>query len=111
MVDPLPIDPQQTPGLGGSAGPSGIGGKPSTSESAASKAGGVEFSMLLERLEARASDLAQETRGVDGPDELGRAVDTARASLEEALSLKDQLLEAYRQAERQGGAQPGKAAG
>lgn len=109
MMDPLPIDPQKTLGLGG---PAGVGGKPNAgkAEAEAAEAGGFEFRLLLERLETRASDLAQATRAVDSPDELGRAVDTARASLEEALSLKDQLLEAYRQAERQNGEHPGRAA-
>ena len=110
MVDPLPIDQQQTLGLGGPRGPGGLDAPQPASKTGLDTAGSVEFRLLLERLELRASDLAEETRGVDGPAELGRAVDTARASLEEALSLKDQLLEAYRQAERQGGEQRGGAA-
>ena len=92
MVDPLPIDPKNVSGL------DAVGGKQPALESN-DKSAGVEFRAMLERLETRASDLAEKTEQDDGPDELGRAVDSARESLEEALTLKDQLLEAYRQAE------------
>ena len=95
MVDPLPIDPKHV------SGPDSVGGQPSARKPSTEESAGVEFRAMLERLENRASDLAEKTEQVEGPDELGRAVDSARESLEEALSLKDQLLEAYRQAERQ----------
>jgi len=106
MAEPLPIDPQQSsipslPGVG-KAGP------PAKRDEA--QPTGVEFRALLERLQARAHDLADESSRVQSPDELGRAVDTARASLKEALSLKDRLLEAYRQNQTQSDAQPGKGA-
>jgi len=100
MVDPLPIDPQQASGLDRLGN---LGGQPSPQKTDGERAGAAEFRVMLERLEARATNLAEESRGVENPGELGRAVDSARASLEEALSLKDQLLEAYRQAERQDG--------
>ena len=104
MVDPLPINPESV------TGPGRVGADSPAQRTDADKASGIEFRALLERLETRASDLAEKTEQVDGPDELGRAVDTARASLEEALSLKDQLLEAYRQAERQDSAPRGREA-
>lgn len=104
MVDPLPIDPKHVAGL------DSLGGKPPAQRSGVEQSASVEFRAMLERLETRASDLAAKTEQVDGPDQLGRAVDSARASLEEALTLKDQLLEAYRQAEQQDAANRGREA-
>lgn len=59
------------------------------------------FRALLESLEQRAAEL----RGprADSPDDLAGAVDRARASLEDALDLKDRLLEAYRAERTRGG--------
>ena len=59
------------------------------------------FQVLLERLQASADALQQESASVGKPDELAGAVDRARESLEDALELKDELLEAWRQASRQ----------
>lgn len=71
--------------------PSGGASSSSRSES------GVEFRALLERLEERAAALeADRAEGGDRA-ELAGAVDRARATFEDALSLSDQLLEAYRE--------------
>jgi len=58
------------------------------------------FEALLEQLEQRAQRLRDREGEVNDPAGLSGAVDDARASLEDALSLGDRLLEAYRQASR-----------
>ncbi len=60
------------------------------------------FEALLERLTARAADLDVKSRGVARPEDLPGAVDAARASLEDALTLGEQLLEAYQAEQRRG---------
>ena len=62
---------------------------------------GPAFHVLLERLQARADELERTSVNVNDPERLAGAVDTARASLEDALSLSDQILEAYREAQQQ----------
>lgn len=54
------------------------------------------FEALLERLEARAAELQERSKTLSGPAELPGAIDAARVSLEEALHLGEELLEAYR---------------
>ncbi len=61
---------------------------------------GAAFKTLLEKLENEARDLRQASEGL-GPAELSGAVDRARSSLDDALSLGDQLLEAYRASQHQ----------
>jgi hypothetical protein len=56
---------------------------------------------MLDKIEERARSLAQDSRAVERPEQLAGAVDSARESLEDVLSLKDRLLEEYRQAQRQ----------
>ena len=73
----------------GQVGPGSPASRPTTETGAAFKA-------LLEKLEHQARDLAEVSENVDGPAELAGAVDSARSSLEDALSLSDRLLEAYR---------------
>lgn len=58
------------------------------------------FHVLLEKLQRSAAELSQDSVEVDAPEELADAVGKAKASLNDALSLSDQLLEAWR-AERQ----------
>ena len=60
--------------------------------------GGPAFHALLEKLQQSARSLSADSENVDKPDELSGAVDRARSTLNDALSLSDQLLEAYRQA-------------
>ena len=71
---------------------------PSTTES------GAAFRVLLEQLEERARELSARSAEVTDASELAGAVDSARASLDEALTLGERLLEAYREARLQGGA-------
>jgi hypothetical protein len=55
---------------------------------------------LLEQLEDRTRALALESQKDLSKDDLAGAVDNARASLEQMLTLKDQLLEAWRAAQQ-----------
>ena len=59
------------------------------------------FQVLLDRLQQRARELEETRETVDDPARLAGAVDSARASLADALSLGEELLEAYRQAQSQ----------
>lgn len=69
------------------------GAKPSSSTNATS---GVAFQALIDELETKARQLAADSQKVAGPTDLAQAVDRAHASLQDALSLSDRLLEAYR---------------
>ena len=94
-------DPIQNSGPREPSRPIGPGGDIGATRSASNTEtdrNGPAFEALLEKLEARALDLKRTTEEVAGPTELSGAVDRARASLDDALSLGDQLLEAYRQA-------------
>ncbi len=62
---------------------------------------GPAFHVLLERLQARAQELEKSSPNVNDPERLAGAVDSARESLEDALSLSDQILEAYHEAQQQ----------
>jgi len=86
-------DPAHGPGATGAAKP-----QPKT----AAGAGSPAFHVLLERLQRQASELGEASRSVDDPAGLAGAVDTARASLEDAQSLAQQLLEAFRGAQVRG---------
>ena len=59
-------------------------------------AGTPAFRVLLDRLSESAQELRQQAAGLSKPEHLAGAVDSARESLNEALSLGDQLLEAWR---------------
>lgn len=63
--------------------------------------GGAVFRALLDDLQEKAQKLREDGRAVDGPAELAGAVETAAKSIAGALSLSDQLLEAYRAAQQQ----------
>jgi len=76
-------------------------GRPSPSQSPEVRPAGPAFEAMLERLEARAAELEEKSRGLAGPAELPGALDTARVSLEEALHLGKELLEAYHAARTQ----------
>lgn len=67
-------------------------------EPTATRPGGPAFEALLERLEARAAELQEKSKTLSGATELPGALDAARVSLEEALHLGEELLEAYRAA-------------
>lgn len=77
------------------------GGAPSSKISQASGAQttqGAAFKALLEKLENKTRDLQEATDALTDPAQLADAVDHARTSLDDAVSLGDQLLEAYRAA-------------
>lgn len=68
----------------------------------AGEAGGTPaFQVLLERLQRSAQSLEASSKALDDPSKLAGAVDIARTSLDDALSLGDQLLEAFREASTQ----------
>lgn len=69
-----------------------------TNADAGSIAAGAAFQALLERLETHARELEVQSRSIDNPKDLTGAVDRAHASLQDALSLSDRLVEAYREA-------------
>lgn len=73
----------------------GVGG---SSRSEKPQADGAAFRALLEKLEASAQDLKQQAGEERRAGDLAGAVDDAGASLADALSLSDRLLEAYREA-------------
>ena len=98
-----PIQGAGAHGLNGPTGPTGPNGPtgPTSERSASSPEAarsGAAFEALLEKLETRAQDLKQTAEEVAGPTDLSGAMDQARESLDDALSLGDRLLEAYRQA-------------
>jgi hypothetical protein len=63
---------------------------------AAASGNGPAFEALLEKLQAQAEGLRQKSEELSEPSQLASAVDMARSSLDDALSLSQQLLEAYR---------------
>jgi len=93
-MDKLPQLPATAPET---VRPARITGRPPSSET---RTAVPAFEALLERLEARAAELEEKTKTLSGPAELPAALDTARVSLEEALQLGEELLEAYRAARR-----------
>lgn len=56
----------------------------------------VAFRALLERLRSNADQLAQSSEQASDAKSLSNALGDAQASLRDALSLSEQLLEAYR---------------
>ena len=57
---------------------------------------GAAFRAVLERLEEKTRALGEASENLDDPSRLGDAVLSARASVEEAVSLGTDLIEAYR---------------
>ena len=98
----MSLTPDNAPlqGLGSTSptNPTGVG---QGSSAASSPQNGAAFRALLERLEEQASSLEAQSRSVQDASGLAGAVDTARASLEDAVSLSEDLLEAYREALQQ----------
>lgn len=100
MSDTAPILPsagqaagvQQVAGVGGARRAGASGGE-----------GALAFKALLDQLEQRAQALESTSRKELAQGDLPGAVDNARESLEQMLSLKDQLLEAWRASQHSGG--------
>lgn len=91
---------------GGNLDPTRRTGGAAPSKPGSLSADAPAFRALLERLEVQAKDLAREKDGVDRPEELSQATEHARETLTGALELRDQLLEAYRQAQSNNSATP-----
>ncbi|MCB9916271.1 MAG: hypothetical protein H6828_14170 [Planctomycetes bacterium] len=81
------------------AGVGGIGGANAPASQKPTTANGPAFQALLEKLQQQAKHLQRDSETVERPEDLSGAVDRAQASLEQALSLSDKLLEAYREAQ------------
>lgn len=71
---------------------------PKQSSPTVAASGGPSFQALLEKLEGQAQGLGAQANGPEGMDDLGGAVADARTSLNAALDLGRDLLEAYREA-------------
>ena len=95
MVDPNPIQSplKPLPGVGSSS-------PAAPSKGVTSPENGAHFRALLDQLQTQVQGLQKTGESPLQADELAGAVDQARTSLEDALSLKDQLLEAYRAAQQ-----------
>lgn len=62
---------------------------------------GAAFKVLLERLEQQTQKLREDGTSLADPSELAGAVDRAKHSIDDAVSLSEELLEAYRAARHQ----------
>jgi hypothetical protein len=99
MTEPSPLNrPDQSRPIGA---PEGVSGAKPGAAPAKTSEGGVEFQAMLDRIEERARELSAASSDPLQPQELAGAVDRARESLEDVMTLKEQLLEAYRQAQSQ----------
>ncbi len=67
-----------------------------TPPGAATSTGGPAFQKLLSKLQTKANDLCSCSGDVDDSEQLRGAVEQARTTLIDALSLGDQVLEAFR---------------
>lgn len=97
MLDPLSSSSNLTP-LSGAQALSGAERKEGVQGD-----GAMAFKALLDQLEQRANALELESKKDLSKDDLAGAIDNARASLEQMLSLKDRLLEAWRASQQQDG--------
>lgn len=68
-------------------------------------AAGAAFRALLERLEEKSKALGKATETLDDPRRLGDAVKHARSSVEDAVLLGSDLLEAYRATQQRAASQ------
>lgn len=83
------VDPVSIPKVGSTQAP------PQT-DTVRSTENGTAFKALLEQLAERARELEKTSAKPVDATELAGAVEEAHGSLQEALSLSDQLIEAYR---------------
>ncbi|MFT7484670.1 MAG: hypothetical protein ACI9F9_000514 [Candidatus Paceibacteria bacterium] len=80
----------------GSTGPAQAGQR--AADEAARTKGGPAFQAMLDQLQAKSKSLSADSASVEKPEDLSGAVNRAKSTLTDALSLSDQLLEAFRQA-------------
>ncbi|MFT7669340.1 MAG: flagellar hook-basal body complex protein FliE [Planctomycetota bacterium] len=99
MVDNIPINNSSPLNKPGSIAPAA----PSNEGAAAQSTGGLAFRGMLDKLQQQARSLQQDSENVSKPEDLSGAVDRARTSLGDALSLSNRLLEAYRESIQQKG--------
>jgi len=78
----------------------GAQAQPSSKATDAKSKDNPAFRILLEKLQSQARELEEKSNTLEAPEHLAEAVDIARASLDDALSLSDQLLESFRSAEQ-----------
>ena len=95
-----------SPGVNPAHGVAGVHGAGRSAARGASSADGAAFRALLDQLEDRAGALAEKSRGALDATELSEVVDEAHASLQDALQLSSELLEAWRQSRHQAGQRP-----
>lgn len=96
------LDPLLTPGLASQPPLGGIrDGAAARDLDAGSAARGARFQALLEQLDLHARDVARSAQGPLSPESLPDVVVNARTSLEGALQLSQDLLEACRQSATQ----------
>lgn len=95
-----PLDPRSLGAIRPDAAAPARGDQPQTAPGATTEPGAA-FRALLERLEERTRELEEKSQTLEDASGLAGAVDTARASLEDAVSLSDKLLEAFREARTQ----------
>ena len=85
------------------AGAQPVGGVDKTGATSPKKSqatgSGPAFQALLEKLQQQAQSLRRDSERIERPEDLSGAVDRAHDSLEQALSLSDKLLEAYRESQ------------
>ncbi len=81
-------------------------GSAKSAPDAKSAANAVAFRALLDDLEVKARELGAKADSVGNPTDLAGAMQGAKSSLDDALSIRDRLLEAFRQAETQHGDEP-----
>jgi hypothetical protein len=91
MSDPIRIQPHDGPQRAGASRP-----VEATRPVRADGREDVAFRALLDRLQQHVERLASDSRTVERPADLAQAVDRAHASLTDALTLGERLLEAYR---------------
>ncbi|MCC7010972.1 MAG: hypothetical protein IT454_00305 [Planctomycetes bacterium] len=97
MADAIPIQPK----LAQVGGPRAAQGAAGVKKGAEGGGDALAFKALLDQLEQRAQALELESKKNLTKDDLVGAIDEARTSLEQMLSLKDQLLEAWRASKAQ----------
>ncbi len=103
MSRPISQDPSFLPGQQG-VDPARAAGE--AAPKASRPLEGPAFHVLLEQLQQKAQALESTSQTLEDPRSLAGAVDMARASLDDALSLSDRLLEAFRAAQHSDADEP-----